>query len=128
MIYGDQLSFFTEQFRYVSYFKMPPNVVASFSRRTELGKVKGVFQYVNKSDYIKEADTLNAIGHTTFWTREKLDMGNFIEFEEQVYRLKGSYGWGMESGFYVYELAVVTGVIDTQEPMRDVNLGVRDYD
>ena len=79
-IYGDMLSFFPEQFRQFDYFLMDPNVCSSYTERREERKVKGIFQYMKKGELKREEDTLSDVNIPTFWTREKLSVGNgFIQ-------------------------------------------------
>ena len=127
-IYGDQLAFFTEQFRMFDYFSMNPLPVASYSQRVFLGKIKGVFQHVKKGDLIRENDTEADVNVPTIWTRTKLKVGNFIEMDEELYRITSDYTWKFEGGFYCYSLETFVGNSDTQTPFTDVNLGQNNYD
>lgn len=127
-VYGDQLAFFAEQFRMFDYFSMKPFPVASYSQRVPLGKIKGVFQYVKKGDLIRENDTEADVNVPTIWTRTKLQVGNFIQMEDELYRITSDYTWKFEGGFYCYSLETFVGNSDTQEPFEDVNIGQDDYD
>lgn len=128
MVYGDVLSFFTEQFRMFNYFSMNPLPVASYSQRVFLGNIKGVFQHVKKGDLIRENDTEADVNVPTIWTRTKLKVGNFIEMDEELYRITSDYTWKFEGGFYCYSLETFVGNCDTQTPFTDVNLGQNNYD
>lgn len=127
-VYGDQLAFFTEQFRMFDYFSMNPLPVASYSQRVSLGKIKGVFQHVKKGDLIRENDTEADVNVPTIWTRTKLKVGNFIEMDEELYRITSDYTWKFEGGFYCYSLETFVGNSDAQTPFTDVNLGQNNYD
>ena len=129
-VYGDQLAFFSEQFRMYNYFSMKPLATASYSKRVSLGKIKGVFQFMKKGELTKEPDdTLADINVPTLWTRQKLNVGYyFIEKEGEVFRIKNPSDWSFEGGFNVYVLETVAGNIDTQKPFEDVNLGQNDYE
>lgn len=127
-VYGDQLAFYAEQFRMFDYFSMKPHPVASYSQRVFLGKIKGVFQYVKKGDLIRENDTEADVNVPTIWTRTKLTVGNFIEMDEELYRISSDYPWKFEGGFYCYSLESFVGNSDKQEPFTDVNLGQNNYD
>lgn len=124
-IYGDMLSFFAEQNTYVSYFSMQTDTVAGYSNRKDLGKVKGVLQYMKKGDLMQENDTLSDVSVPTFWTRQKLEAGNFIKFEEDydIYRVTNKQPWKREGNFYIYILETVSGNTDEQKPHEDVDLG-----
>lgn len=128
MIYGDQLAFFTEQFRRVDYFKMSPEVVSSYTKREPLGKVTGVFQFVKRGELLKENDVLSDVNVPTFWTRKKLEVGNFLTFDEVDYRITSDFPWFFEGGFYCYGLETLSGASDKQAEFTYVNLGQNDYD
>ena len=127
-VYGDMLAFFTEQFRSVSYFSMKQEVGAGYKDRTDLGKVIGVFQYMKKGDLARENEVLSDEQVPTFWTRKKLESGNFIEMkgDDCLYRITNNQPWKFEGNFYVYILESVTGNTDKQEPFteEEVDLGV----
>ena len=126
-VYGDMLAFFTEQFRSVSYFSMKQEVGAGYKDRTDLGKVRGVFQYMKKGDFARENEVLSDEQVPTFWTRKKLESGNFIEMkgDDCLYRITNNQPWKFEGNFYIYILESVTGNTDKQEPFteEEVDLG-----
>ena len=128
-IYGDLLSFFPEQFRMVSYFCMKPLNVASYTEREDLGKVRGVFQYMKKGELKRENDTLEDTNIPTFWTRQKLKVGNyFLQKDDELYRIVNSADWLFEGGFYCYVLETFVGNSDVQVNFEDVDLGQNSYD
>ena len=127
MIYGDQLAFFAEQFRMFDYFSMKPLPNGSYSTREPLGKVKGVFQFVKRGDLIRENDTEADTNVPTIWTRQKLKVGNFIEMEDELYRITSDYTWKFEGGFYCYSLETFVGNSDAQKPFEYVNIVQNDY-
>ena len=127
MVYGDQLAFFAEQFRMFDYFSMKPLPNGSYSTREPLGKVKGVFQFVKRGDLIRENDTEADTNVPTIWTRQKLKVGNFIEMEDELYRITSDYTWKFEGGFYCYSLETFVGNSDAQKPFDYVNIGQNDY-
>lgn len=120
-VYGDQLLAFSEQFRSVSYFSMKQEVGAGYKDRTDLGKVRGVFQYMKKGDLVRENDILSDEQVPTFWTRKKLESGNFIEMkgDDCLYRITNNQSWKFEGNFYIYILESVTGNTDKQEPFTE---------
>lgn len=126
-IYGDMLLAFAEQFRSVSYFSMKQEVGAGYKDRTDLGKVRGVFQYMKKGDLSRENEVLSDEQVPTFWTRKKLESGNFIEMkgDDCLYRITNNQPWKFEGNFYIYILESVTGNTDKQEPFteEEVDLG-----
>lgn len=125
MVYGDQLAFFTEQFRMYEYFTMTPRPVAGYTERQPLGKVKGVFQYMKRGELVREADeTLADTNVPTLWTRSKLKVGDyFIVKDEELYRIVNPSDWSFEGGFNVYVLESFVGDSDEQVPDEEVNLG-----
>ena len=128
-IYGDLLSFFPEQFRMVSYFCMKPLNVASYTEREDLGKVRGVFQYMKKGELKRENDTLEDTNVPTFWTRQKLKVGNyFLQKEDELYRIVNPADWLFEGGFHCYVLETFVGNSDAQVNFEDVDLGQNSYD
>ena len=127
-VYGDQLAFFAEQFRMFDYFSMKPLPVASYSQRVFLGKIKGVFQHVKKGDLTRENDTEADVNVPTIWTRTKLQVGNFIQMEDELYRITSDYTWKFEGNFYCYSLETFVGNSDEQQPFEDVNIGQGHYD
>ena len=128
-IYGDLLSFFPEQFRMVSYFCMKPLSVASYTEREYLGKVRGVFQYMKKGELKRENDTLEDTNIPTFWTRQKLKVGNyFLHKDDELYRIVNSADWLFEGGFHCYVLETFVGNSDVQVNFEDVDLGQNSYD
>ena len=128
MIYGDVLAFFTEQFRMFEYFSMKPLPNASYSKRESLGKIKGVFQFVKRGDLLRENDTEADTNVPTIWTRTKLKVGNFIEMEDELYRITSDYPWKFEGGFYCYSLETFVGNSDAQTPHPYVNIGQHSYE
>lgn len=128
-IYGDMLSYFPEQFRMFDYFTMKPNVVSSYTKRENIKKVRGIFQYMKKGELRREEDTLNDINIPTFWTREKLKVGEgFIQKDDELYRVVNPADWLFEGGFNCYVLESFIGNSDVQEPFEDVNIGQNSYD
>jgi hypothetical protein len=127
MIYGSMLSFFPEQFRSFNYFNMNPQAVSSYSKRELIGKVRGVFQYMKKGELRRENDTLADTEIPTFWTKEKLAVGKFIEKDDETYRITNLASWMFEGGFNCYILEMVIGSTDKQEPFDYVNLGQDSY-
>lgn len=127
-IYGNQLLFFTEQFRTFDYFSMKPNAVASYSPKEMLGKVRGVFQYMKKGELRRENDTLADVDVPTFWTKSHLVVGNFILKDDEIYRITNSADWLFEGGFCCYVLEHIVGNTDVQKPHEYVNLGQNNYD
>lgn len=129
MIYGDMLCFFQEQFRQFDYFRMRPNTVASYSKREDERKVTGVFQYAKKGELKRENDTESDVNIPTFWTREKLNVGEgFIQKEDELYRIVNPADWLFEGGFNVYILESFVGNSDVQEPFEEVDIGQNSYD
>ena len=126
-VYGDQLAFYAEQFRMFDYFSMKPLPNGSYSTREPLGKVKGVFQFVKRGDLIRENDTEADTNVPTIWTRQKLKVGNFIEMDDELYRITSDYPWKFEGGFYCYSLETFVGNSDAQKPFEYVNIGQNDY-
>ena len=128
-IYGDLLSFFPEQFRMVSYFCMKPLNVASYTEREDLGKVRGSFQYMKKGELKRENDTLEDTNIPTFWTRQKLKVGNyFLQKDDELYRIVNPADWLFEGGFHCYVLETFVGNSDVQVNFEDVDLGQNSYD
>ena len=127
MVYGDVLSFFAEQFRMFEYFSMKPLPTGSYSPRESLGKVKGVFQYMKKGDLIRENDTEAETDVPSFWTRQKLIVGNYIQKDDELYRITSDYTWKVEGNFYVYSLETFIGSSDAQKPFDYVNIGQNGY-
>ena len=128
-IYGDLLSFFPEQFRMISYFCMKPLNVASYTEREDLGKVRGIFQYMKKGELKRENDTLDDTNVPTFWTRQKLKVGNyFLQKDDELYRIVNPADWLFEGGFHCYVLETFVGNSDAQVSFEDVDLGQNSYD
>lgn len=128
-VYGDMLAFFSEQFRYFDYFTMKPNTVASYSAREPLGKVRGVFQYMKRGELRREEATLADVNVPTFWTRQKLKVGDyFIQKEDEIYRIVNPADWLFEGGFCCYVLESVIGNTDEQQSFEYVDLGQNSYD
>lgn len=128
-VYGDSLAFFSEQFRYFDYFTMKPNTVASYSTREPLGKVRGVFQYMKRGELRREESTLADVNVPTFWTRQKLKVGDyFIQKEDEIYRIVNPADWLFEGGFCCYVLESVIGNTDEQQSFEYVDLGQNSYD
>lgn len=127
-VYGDQLAFFAEQFRLFDYFSMNPIPTGSYTKRQDLGKVKGVFQYNKRGDLIRENDTEAETDVPTIWTRQKLKVGNFIQKEDELYRITSDWTWKFEGNFYVYSLETFIGNSDKQESFDYVNIGQNSYD
>ena len=126
-VYGDQLAFFAEQFRMFEYFSMKPLPTGSYTPRESLGKVKGVFQYMKRGDLVRENEVEAETDVPTFWTRQKLIVGNFIQKEDELYRITSDYTWKFEGNFYVYSLETFIGNSDVQKPFDYVNIGQNDY-
>ena len=127
-IYGDVLSFFSEQFRRWEYFSMSPLPTGSYTKRELLGTIYGVFQFVKKGDLTRENDTEADVNVPTIWTRTKLKVGNFVQFKDELYRITSDYPWMFEGGFYCYSLETFIGSSDAQEEFEHVNIGQNDYD
>jgi hypothetical protein len=108
---------------------MTPNVGASYSRKGEVEKVRGVFQYMKRGELKRENDTLADVNVPTFWTKRKLSVGDyFIQKEDELYRIVNPADWLFEGGFNCYVLETVVGNTDKQEAFDYVNLGQNSYD
>lgn len=128
-VYGNQLLFFPELFRSFDYFHMSPKTVASYSQRDEVTKVKGVFQYMKRGELRREEDTLADVNVPTFWTRQRLKVGDwFIQKEDELYRIVNPADWLFEGGFGCYVLETVVGNTGEQEPFEYVDLGQDSYE
>lgn len=126
-VYGDMLAFFPEQMRRFSYFTMNPDTVSGYQERTELAKVKGVLQHLRKSQLGEDVSTLTEHIVPTFWTREKLSVGNFIAVtENEDYRIEKNYDNYFTGKYHCYELSLVAGVTDKQET-EPIDYGIGDY-
>lgn len=126
-VYGDQLAFFAEQFRMFDYFSMKPLPTGSYAPREDLGKVKGVFQYLKKGDLIRENEVEAETDVPAIWTRQKLVVGNFIQKEDELYRITSDWTWKFEGNFYVYSLETFIGNSDKQEDFDYVDIGQNSY-
>lgn len=128
-IYGDMLGFFPEQFRQFDYFLMQPNVVSSYTKRENVKKITGIFQYMKRGELRREEDTQADVNIPTLWTREKLVVGNgFIQKEDELYRIVNPADWLFEGGFNVYVLETFVGNSDEQESFDYVDIGQNSYD
>ena len=108
---------------------MKPLNVASYTEREDLGKVRGIFQYMKKGELKRENDTLEDTNIPTFWTRQKLKVGNyFLQKDDELYRIVNSADWLFEGGFNCYVLETFVGNSDVQVNFEDVDLGQNSYD
>lgn len=126
-VYGDQLAFFAEQFRMFEYFSMQPLPKGSYTPRKSLGKVKGVFQYMKRGDLMRENEVEAETDVPTIWTRQTLKVGNFIQKEDELYRITSDWTWKFEGNFNIYSLETFIGNSDKQVPFDYVNVGQNDY-
>lgn len=126
-VYGDQLAFFAEQFRMFEYFSMKPLPAGSYTPRESLGKVKGVFQYMKRGDLMRENEVEAETDVPTIWTRQTLKVGNFIQKEDELYRITSDWTWKFEGNFNIYSLETFIGNSDKQVPFDYVNVGQNDY-
>ena len=82
---------------------------------------------MKKGDLARENEVLSDEQVPTFWTRKKLESGNFIEMkgDDCLYRITNNQPWKFEGNFYIYILESVTGNTNKQEPFteEEVNLG-----
>lgn len=128
-IYGSMLNFFKEQFRQFDYFCMKPQVSASYSARENLGKVRGILQFMKRGELSRLEDTLSDVSVPTFWTQTKLKVGDyFISIGDATYRIKNSANWLFEGGFCCYVLEEVIGNTDVQQEHEDIDLGQNSYE
>lgn len=127
-VYGNMLNFFPELFRRYNYFFMTPNSVASYAPRENLGVIRGILQFMKKGELERENEVLVDVNVPTFWTKTKLKTGNFLEIENDIYRIKNDYPWFFEGGFYCYGLETVNGSTDSQEQFDYVDIGQSSYD
>lgn len=127
-VYGNMLNFFPELFRRYNYFSMTPNSVASYTPRENLGVIRGILQFMKKGELERENEVLVDVNVPTFWTKTKLKIGNFLEVENDIYRIKNDYPWFFEGGFYCYGLETVNGSTDKQEQFDYVDIGQSSYD
>lgn len=125
-VYGNQLLFFSEQFRLFPVYTMNPLPSGSYTKRKFLGKVKGVFQFVKRGNLTRENDAEADVNVPVLWTRTKMDINKnlFVVHDDILYRIKGGDNWKYEGGFYSYLLEVFIGNSDVQKPTENVNLGV----
>ena len=107
---------------------MTPNSVASYTPRENLGVIRGILQFMKKGELERENEVLVDVNVPTFWTKTKLKIGNFLEIENDTYRIKNDYPWFFEGGFYCYGLETVNGSTDSQEPFDYVDIGQHSYD
>lgn len=127
-VYGDMLAFFPELAQSFEYFEMPTQVAYGYGKRTILGTVRGIFQYMKKGELLRQNEVLDDVSIPTFWSRAKLKNGNFITVEDVYYRITNPASWQHEGAFTIYTLETVTVNTDKQEPHDYVNLGQGSYD
>ena len=127
-VYGNILLFFSEQKRKFNYFSMKALPGGSYTDREELGTITGVFQHVKKGDLLRENDTEADVNVPTIWTMKKLKVGNFIQMDDELYRITSDYTWKFEGGFYCYSLETFIGSSDEQKPFEYVDIGQNGYD
>lgn len=126
-VYGNQLTFFPEFFRLFPYFEMEPNVVASYSKKSNVTKIRGVFQFLKKGELTRENETEANVNVPVFWTKTRLSvLKGFLEYEDELFKIKDDFSWKYEGGFYCYILETFVGNSDKQEAFTDVNLGTYD--
>lgn len=129
-VYGDMLPFFTEQMRTVKYFELTPDPAAGYSHRTAERTVRGIFQFVKPSVFKRENEVLADVDFPTFWCKERLRTGAYLELPgegDKVFRIKDDDMWKFEGGFVIHPLETVTGVTDVQVPHEGVKLGTGSY-
>lgn len=127
-VYGSMLSAFPELFRQFEYFHLTTQPKSSYTTRDNVVKVRGILQYLKKGELTKENDTLNDVNVPTFWTKKKLQVGEyFIQQNEEMFRIVNSADWLFEGGFNCYVLETVVGNTDSQEPFEYVDLGQNSY-
>lgn len=125
-VYGDMLSYFPELMLPATYFTMKPKIVAGYEERIVLKTVKGHFQTLKQGDLVDKGETLNNKEILTFWTREKLDITNFLTIQNVDYRIKNTFDWRFAGNFFVYEVEQLQSLTDIQEP-TDFTTGVEAY-
>lgn len=127
-VYGDMLTFFSEQKRIFSYYTMNPKVKAGYTARKFIKVVVGIFQYMKRGDLIRENETEPDVEVPTLWTRDKLShLNGFITKDGELYRITGRNDWDFEAGFNVYMLELFTGSSDEQKPHEYVDIGQNSY-
>ena len=84
---------------------------------------------MKKGELKRENDTLEDTNIPTFWTRQKLKVGNyFLQKDDELYRIVNPADWLFEGGFHCYVLETFVGNSDVQVNFEDVDLGQNSYD
>jgi hypothetical protein len=132
-LYGDQLSFFPELLQPYTVFSMAPRIGAGYGRRTNNRTVTGYFSWIRGGTEGIQAELRTENQNATFWVRDDsggkglIRQGEYVEVDGELFQFIHDDGFSREGGFIVYNLQLVQGNTDQQQPHHRVNIGLQDY-
>lgn len=115
--YGDILVHFPELRIEIPYFEQTANIGAGYTAVGESRNISVIRQTgpgrrlsgTTRSDFNAISPVLKINDNLDIWTEEKLTVGWFVAYENEVYRIVRQYDWLLEAGFYGYGLEKVVG-------------------
>jgi hypothetical protein len=121
-IYGTVLGAFADQLHSMITFHMEPNVTSGYGARTAIRRFRGVIHFYSapptaegvkaKVPSFQGAGKGNAIIQKWpfLWTKAALPIGDFVEYQSEVYRVVTENVWEFESDWSQQGLEKVVGL------------------
>lgn len=123
-IYGDSLLAWPEQQQALTVYDMAPEVNGGYNLVPGTMRVIiGIIQNTTGKQIKDSNGNLVAGNGQELWTSESNLDGIFLNYEDDVYRIKTSNNWKFEGGFKKYSLEKVVGNNGTEHDDAAWNTG-----
>ena len=130
-VYGDILVHFPELVMRLPYFNQVAKIGAGYEpvgdkvvidciRQTGPGRrISGT----TRTDFNAISPVLKINDNISIWTDHRLQVGHFVTYAREVYRIAREKDWTLEAGFYAYQIEKLVGNTGVEETPLPVQVG-----
>lgn len=130
-VYGDILVHFPELVIRLPYFNQVAKVGAGYEpigdkvlidciRQTGPGRrISGT----TRTDFNAISPVLKVNDNISIWTEKRLQIGYFMIYAKEIYRIAREKDWTLEAGFYAYQIEKLVGNTGAEETPLPVQVG-----
>lgn len=113
-------------FQKAKLFNQSPLVNGGYDKKTPPIDIRVIFR--DETSAVKtEGGVLVRTRKKTIWSRKELPAGAFIWFENLVFRIVTDNDWGLQRGFFIYEIEKVIGDNGKPAYIPAAQLGGHDF-
>lgn len=130
-VYGDILAHFPELIIRLPYFNQVAKIGAGYSPEGDVRIVECIKQAgpgrrlsgTTRTDFNAISPVLKVNDNVDLWCWERLNIGWFMLYQDEVYRISTEKDWALEAGFYAYRLEKLVGSDGREETALPIKQG-----